>query len=251
MSIFKNIFSKGKLLNPVDLSQIETDLHSHLIPAIDDGAKTYEDSLQIIQALSDLGYKRIITTPHIMSDYYKNTPEIIKNGLYMLREEIAKKGIPIEIDAAAEYYIDDLFLEKLKRNELLTFSGNHILVELPFFNEPQNFLSVIFELIVAGYKPVLAHVERYTYWHHDFENYEKLKDREVLLQMNITSLYEADGMRVKKMAEKLIEKDMIDFIGSDAHNMQHIEKIKAVLFNKSLNKLVNSDRLLNKKLFVA
>ncbi len=251
MSIFKNIFSKGKLLNPVDLSQLETDLHSHLIPAIDDGAKTYEDSLQIIQALSDLGYKRIITTPHIMSDYYKNTPEIIKNGLYMLREEIAKKGIPIEIDAAAEYYIDDLFLEKLKRNELLTFSGNHILVELPFFNEPQNFLSVIFELIVAGYKPVLAHVERYTYWHHDFENYEKLKDREVLLQMNITSLYEADGMRVKKMAEKLIEKDMIDFIGSDAHNMQHIEKIKAVLFNKSLNKLVNSDRLLNKKLFVA
>lgn len=250
MSFFNNIFGKGKLLEPVDLSALVTDVHSHLIPAIDDGVKTYEESLQVIKALSDLGYKKIITTPHIMSDYYKNTPEVIKNGLYMLREEIAKKSIPVEIDAAAEYYIDELFIEKLKRNELLTFSGNHILVELPFFNEPQNFLSVIFELVVAGYRPVLAHVERYTYWHHDFENYEKLKDRDVLFQMNITSLYESDGMQVKRMAEKLIEKGMVDILGSDAHNMQHIEKIRTVLFSNPLKKLMDSEKLLNNKLFI-
>jgi tyrosine-protein phosphatase YwqE len=251
LSFFQNIFSKGKSAEPVDLSALVTDLHSHLIPGIDDGVKSYEESIQVIKALCAFGYKKIITTPHIMSDYYKNTPEIIKNGLYMLREEISKQGIDVEIDAAAEYYIDDLFIEKLKRKELLTFSGNHILVELPFFSEPKNFFSVIFELVVEGYKPVLAHVERYTYWYHDFENYEKLKDREILLQMNLTSLYEDDNSHLKKMAEKLIEKNMIDIVGGDVHNMHHIEKIKKVLHNSALKKLVESDRLLNNKLFVA
>lgn len=251
MNIFQNIFGKGKLTEPADLSVLVTDLHSHLIPGIDDGVKSYEESMQVIKALVELGYKKIITTPHVMSDYYKNTPEIIKNGLYMLREEISKQGISVEIDAAAEYYIDDLFIEKLKRKELLTFSGNHILVELPFFNEPQNFFSVIFELVVEGYKPVLAHVERYTYWYQDFENYEKLKDREILLQMNLTSLYEDDNSHLRKITEKLIEKDMIDLVGGDVHNMQHIEKIKKVLHNISLKKLIESNRLLNNKLFVA
>lgn len=251
MSFFQNIFGKGKLSEPVDLSILVTDLHSHLIPGIDDGVKTYEESIQVIKALCALGYRKIITTPHIMSDFYKNTPEIIKNGLYMLREEINKQGIDVEIDAAAEYYIDDLFIEKLKKKELLTFSGNHILVELPFFSEPQNFHSVIFELTVEGYKPVLAHVERYTYWYNDFENYEKLKDREVLLQMNLTSLYEDANSHLRKIAEKLIEKNMIDLVGGDVHNMQHIEKIKKVLYNPSLKKLVDSGRLMNNKLFVA
>ena len=250
MSFLQNIFGKGKITDPVDLSVLVTDLHSHLIPGIDDGVKNYDEAIQVIRSLCELGYKKIITTPHIMSDYYKNTPEIIKNGLYMLREEISKQGISVEIDAAAEYYIDDLFIEKLKRKELLTFSGNHILVELPFFNEPQNFHSVIFELIVEGYKPILAHVERYTYWYNDFENYVKLKDREVLLQMNLTSLYEDDNSHLRKMTEKLIEKEMIDFVGGDVHNMQHIENIKKVLHNNSLKKLIDSGKLLNNKLFV-
>lgn len=250
MSFFQNIFGKGKITEPVDLSVLVTDLHSHLIPGIDDGVKSYEESIQVIRAICGFGYKKIITTPHIMSDYYKNTRENIKNGLYMLREEISKQGIDVEIDAAAEYYIDDFFIEKLKRKELLTFSGNHILVELPFFNEPHNFLSVLFELIVEGYKPVLAHVERYTYWYHDMENYEKLKDREILLQLNLTSLYEDDSSHLRKISEKLIEKDMIDLVGGDIHNMQHIEKIRKVLHNSSLKKLVDSGRLLNNKLFI-
>lgn len=248
MSLFGNIFGKKAILKDADLSVLEVDLHSHLIPGIDDGVKTIEESVTVIKALHQLGYKKLITTPHIMGDYYKNSGETILPGLEKVREALAKESVPVEIEAAAEYYVDDLFLDKLVRNELLTFSGNKVLIELPFFNEPTNFFKVVFELTVAGYKPVLAHVERYTFWHRDMESYEKLRDREVLLQMNITSLLEEDSTSIKRIAEKLISNNYIDILGSDVHNMKHIEKIHKALPNRSLEQLVSSGRLINKSL---
>ncbi|MBI5217913.1 MAG: capsular biosynthesis protein [Bacteroidia bacterium] len=245
MGLFQNIFGKGKNADPANLATLITDLHSHLIPGVDDGVKNVEQSLELITAIHSLGFSKIITTPHVMSDTFRNTPEIILAGLADVKKAVKEAALPVTIEAAAEYYIDDHFAEKLKNKEVLTFAGNKILIELPFFNEPQNFLSVIFELTVAGYKPVLAHVERYTYWYHDFENYIKLKDRDVLFQMNIVSLCDEGSGHLKKMTEKLIDADMIDFIGSDAHSMQYIEKIKSVLTNRHLKKLVDSGRLLN------
>jgi tyrosine-protein phosphatase YwqE len=248
MGIFGSIFGSENKKSPVDLSLLGTDLHSHFIPGIDDGAQDMESALHLVRAMHELGYKKLITTPHVMSDYYKNTPEIILSGLKKLQDTVSKAGIPITIEAAAEYYIDDYFTPRIDKKELLTFAGNHVLVELPFFNEPQQFLKAVFDLTVAGYKVVLAHVERYTYWYHDFENYEKLKDREVLFQMNITSLFNDSNSHLRKICEKLIDADMINVLGSDAHNMQHIDKIKNVLHNKHLHKLIESGKLINEKL---
>ena len=118
MGSFKSFFSRKKVdpeFPPLpDLSGFEVDVHSHLIPGIDDGVQTLEESIEMIKALSALGFKKLITTPHIMSDYFRNTPEIILGGLEIVREEIKKQGIPIELDAAAEYYLDEEFINKIK-----------------------------------------------------------------------------------------------------------------------------------------
>ena len=246
MGFFSNIFREKQERFPADLTMLGTDLHSHLIPGIDDGAKTLEDALILVRALHELGYTKLITTPHVMSDYYQNTPETILSGLEKLRKAVETSNIPVTIEAAAEYYIDENFASKIDKKELLTFADNHVLIELPFFNEPKNLNTEIFNLTIAGYKVVLAHVERYTYWYHDFENYEKLKDREVLFQLNLTSFYEDGKSHLRKISEKLIDAGMINFLGSDAHNMEHIEKVRKIRNNKHLKKLIDSGNLLNK-----
>ena len=166
-----SIFSSGKdkYTEHVDFSMLATDMHSHLIPGIDDGAKTIEDSISLIKQLHSVGYTRLITTPHIMSDFFRNTPENIKEGLEKVRAAIKEENIPVEIDAAAEYYIDDGFMHKLEEERLLTFGDNYLLVEISYMNPPENLREVFFRALVHGYKPILAHPERYPYWYNNFD----------------------------------------------------------------------------------
>src|SRR5690606_2489169 len=128
---FLDLFKKTpEVHEDLNLSWLEVDMHSHLIPGIDDGSKTMEESLNLVKRLSDYGLRKIITTPHIMSEYYRNTPEIISMGLEDLRRAVKNEGVSIEIEAAAEYYMDEIFLEKIKNGEeILTFGDNYILVE--------------------------------------------------------------------------------------------------------------------------
>src|SRR5665213_213954 len=156
MGLLGNLFSKKEQVVPIDYSDLVTDMHSHLIPGIDDGAQTIEDSVQLIRELHEMGFKKLITTPHIMSDYYKNTPENIKEGLEKVRAAIKTAGIPIEIDAAAEYYLDEKFLDKLISPDVLTFGNNYILFETSYINKPENLYSSIFAIQQRGLKPVLA-----------------------------------------------------------------------------------------------
>lgn len=223
-------------------------MHSHLIPGIDDGAKTLEDAVALARRMHELGYKKLITTPHIQQEFYKNTPEIILSGLEKLRAALKAENIPVEIEAAAEYLLDDGFEEKAALGELLSFSGKHILVELSYFNPHPNLKTFVFNLQVDGYKVILAHPERYTYWFNDFSKYEDLKDRGVFFQLNTVSLANYYPEPVKKFAEKLIEKGMIDFIGSDMHNMRYMEAMEKSLKEKALSKLIASGKLLNENL---
>ena len=160
MGWFDFLKKKHQEVAPLDLSWLRVDMHSHLIPGIDDGSKSMEESLQLLRRLADFGLEKIITTPHIMSEYYKNTPEIIRMGLEDLRKAAKQEGIKIQIDAAAEYYIDEIFLEKVKAGEdLLTFGNQYILVETGFINKPQMLLDIFFHLEMAGYKPLsLIHI---------------------------------------------------------------------------------------------
>lgn len=250
MSFFSNLFNTKKLsATPADFSLLKTDMHSHFIPGIDDGAQNMEDSIRLIRGMKELGYTKVVTTPHTMSDYYKNTPEIILGGLEKVREELKKNNITIQLEAASEYYVDFEFGERLKRGELLTFSGKYILIEVSFLNPPDNLEAAIFNLIVAGYKPILAHPERYPYWHGNMEKYERIKDMGALLQLNILSLTQYYSKEVNKTAEKLVDMGMIDLLGTDMHHDKHLEAIRTrVLYEPYLHKLIESGKLLNSSL---
>ncbi len=248
MPFLKKIFPKNKLASPVDLSVLHTDMHSHLIPGIDDGAESIEESLLLIKKLSSLGYKKLIITPHVIGDCYKNSAETITENFEKLRTAVIKEGINIELGVAAEYLIDDGFENFYKTGKLLTFGGKYILIELPFINTPGSLLTIIFELQINGYKVILAHPERYSYWYDDFAKIEDLKNREVFFQMNIISLSGFYSLPTKKMAGRLIENNMIEFLGTDMHRNEYMESLEKSLYEKPLEKLISSGKLLNSTL---
>lgn len=231
-----------------DLSLLGTDVHSHFIPGIDDGAKTIEDSVAMITAMHELGYRKVITTPHVMSDFYRNTPEIIMAGLEKVRAALKEAGVPIEVDAAAEYYLDFDFEAKIEKEKLLTFGKNYLLFEVSYLNAPDNLNNIIFKLQTSGYKPVLAHPERYNFWHNDFGKYEEIKSKGALLQLNINSLTGYYSPSTKKIAEQLIDKGMVDLAGTDCHHTGHLELLKKCRYEKHLHKLLESPQLLNRTL---
>ena len=249
MGLFTKIFGKSQPdLGPVDLGVLKCDVHSHFIPGIDDGAQTVEQSIELILAMRDLGYSKVITTPHVMADGYRNSPEMILSGLETVRRELQVRDIPMEIDAAAEYYLDHELEKLVKEKKVLTFGDNLLLFELPFLSEPMVLLSVVFEMQSAGYRPVLAHPERYQFWHMDFTTMEKLKDRGVLFQLNTIALMGGYGPGVKKAAEKIIDNGWYELIGSDCHRMDHVQAIRATLTEPYLHKIIGSGKLLNARL---
>lgn len=249
MSLF-SIFKKKRprLETPVDLSVLGSDIHSHFIPGIDDGAKTIEDTVEMIREMHNLGYKKVITTPHIMGDFYRNTPEIILNGLKKVKEALKQANIPIAVEAAAEYYLDYDLERKIDEGQLLTFGTNNVLFEVSYLNAPENLFHTIFRMQTLGYQPVLAHPERYNFWHNDFSKYENLVEKGVKLQLNINSLTGYYSVSTQKIAEQLIDKDMISYVGTDCHHMGHINLLKNVVYEKHLEKLIHSKELLNKTL---
>ena len=247
MALF-GLFSKKDVGPLRDLSVLQTDMHSHFIPGIDDGAKNMEESLILISAMKEFGYKKVITTPHIMTDGYRNTPEIINEGLANVRAALRQENIEIEIEAAAEYYFDYEFEKKFKSGNVLTFGEKYLLWEIPFINPPDNINEIVFEMSTLGYRPILAQVERYGFWQNNFEKYQELADRGIFLQMNINSITGHYSVQTRKAAEWLIEKDLVSFVGSDCHHAGHIELMKQAVKDKAFQKLLGSTKLLNKTL---
>lgn len=249
MSLFSKLFGpKEAALGDADLSVLRCDVHSHFIPGIDDGAQTMEQAMELLTAMADLGYKKVVTTPHSMADGYKNTPEIILGGLERVRDEVRRRGLAIEIDAAAEYYLDHELEQKVVDRKVLTFGEGYLLFELPFISEPSVLLAVIFQMQTAGYRPVLAHPERYAFWYNDFSKYERLKERGVLFQLNTIALVGAYGPQAKQIAERLIDAGHYELLGSDCHSMNHVQAIKNTLARPYLHKLIASGKLLNSTL---
>lgn len=245
MGLFSRLFKKEQPGEPIDLSLIGIDMHSHFIPGIDDGAKTMKDSIGMLTRMEELGYRKVITTPHIMGDFYRNTPEIINTGLEQVRRAIDEAGLKIEIFAAAEYYFDFELERKLANEKLLTFGDGYLLFEVSYMNSPDNLDGLIFKMQTEGYKPVLAHPERYPYWFRDIKNFERLKDKGVLFQLNINSLTGYYSPATAKMAETMIDKGWYEFAGTDCHHIGHLELLSKVRTAPSLRKLVESGKLLN------
>jgi tyrosine-protein phosphatase YwqE len=224
------------------------DIHSHLIPGIDDGSKSMEQSVEMITRLKNMGFKKLITTPHIMQYEYDNTPDIILGGLKELQEVLKQKNIDIEIEAASEYFLDQHFLELIQKKDLLTFGDNYLLFELSYTIKPVILENAVFSMISQGYNPVLAHPERYLFMHKNFDEYRELKEKGVLFQVNLNSFSGYYSKVVKDIANRLAEEGMIDFIGSDTHKHRQLDHLEKNLQSNVIKKIFKYNTIRNESL---
>ncbi|MEC5166471.1 protein-tyrosine phosphatase [Flavobacterium sp. PL11] len=198
------------------------DIHSHLMPGIDDGAKTIEDTFRLTTALQSFGTSQIITTPHIIQHVWDNTQEQILSKKESTKVALEQNNIKIPFNVAAEYLMDDQFVRLFETGELLTLKDNYVLVEMSYINPPIQLYAILFDLQVAGYIPVLAHPERYLFYHNNFNEYLKLKKAGCLFQLNLLAVVGYYGFEITKIAEMLLQKGMYDNVGSDVHHDNHI-----------------------------
>lgn len=210
----------------------QVDLHSHLIPQIDDGSKSMEQSIELIKELKSIGFKKLITTPHTMMHRFPNSKDDILRGFEKLQDEVSKQNIDIKLEVASEYYYDDHFIEQIRKKDLLTFGDNHILFEMSYTTPAFGLEQSVYELLKAGYKPILAHPERYTYFAAKPEKYNQLKDLGLQFQLNVNSTDGFYGKKPQQAAKYLIENSLIDFVGSDTHRPNYVEALKQSLGNK-------------------
>ncbi|MDZ7878564.1 MAG: CpsB/CapC family capsule biosynthesis tyrosine phosphatase [Saprospiraceae bacterium] len=224
-------------------------MHSHFIPAIDDGSDSIETSVTLIKGLVALGYKHIITTPHVMSDHYENSSEVILSGLKDVQNRLHTEGVNVTLHAAAEYYLDEYFLKLLDTQPLLTLWDNYVLVEMGFYAPPRGWEDYFFKMSLKGYQPILAHPERYPYFHKSYIEYSEIKEKGVLLQVNTLSLTGYYGESVKKTAFRLLDDKLVDFIGTDAHHLRHIETLKEQMKMPEVQKVLTNYRFKNTTIY--
>jgi protein-tyrosine phosphatase len=210
------------------------DIHSHLLPGIDDGARTFGDTLRLTQALQEIGISEFITTPHIIQHVWDNTHEQILEKKATTVLELEKNSITVPFKAAAEYLMDDQFVKLFESHDLLTLKDNYVLVEMSYINPPIQLYSILFDLQVAGYIPVLAHPERYLFYHNNFNEYLKLKRAGCLFQLNLLSVVGYYGAGITKITEQLLQKGMYTYVGSDVHHDNHITAFKQKVNLKDL-----------------
>nr|WP_315233561.1 CpsB/CapC family capsule biosynthesis tyrosine phosphatase [uncultured Flavobacterium sp.] len=210
------------------------DIHSHLLPGIDDGARTFGDTLRLTQALQEIGISEFITTPHIIQHVWDNTHDQILEKKATTVLELEKNSITVPFKAAAEYLMDDQFVKLFESHDLLTLKDNYVLVEMSYINPPIQLYSILFDLQVAGYIPVLAHPERYLFYHNNFNEYLKLKRAGCLFQLNLLSVVGYYGAGITKITEQLLQKGMYTYVGSDVHHDNHITAFKQKVNLKDL-----------------
>jgi protein-tyrosine phosphatase len=223
---------------PPDFSQLGADMHAHWLPGIDDGAPDLETSLALIQGLQSLGYQKLIATPHVMAGMYPNTREGILQKLEEVQTFCLKSDRQLpQLGAAAEYFLDDHFVELVKKEPLLTLPGGYVLIEMALFQEYPGLHAVLFELQMKGYKPVMAHPERYLYYH-TLEDFERLREMGCALQVNLLSLSGYYNKSAKTDARLLITHGLVDFLGTDLHHLRHLENLQQSLSGEWVEKAI-------------
>ena len=240
-----SIFQKKIFL--VDLIEGISDFHNHILPGIDDGSGSVNESINMVEAFREIGVKQVIASPHVIGEYYPNTPETIRAAYEKLTNELDSGFVK---SYSAEYMLDQHFLSILSNKEVIPIIGNHVLVEMSYFQPPINMNELLFKLQSNSYIPILAHPERYGYLQtKDLEKYKELKTRGCKFQLNMLSLVGHYGAGIQKIAESLLENKMIDFISSDAHKIEHIEKIKTIKLSTKVAKNLEPVILGNTYLF--
>ena len=234
MGFFSNIFREKKPRK--SFANLLVDVHSHLLPGIDDGAKSMDDSLAMIRMLIDMGYQKLIITPHVMAHRYPNSTQHIQQVFHSLQTEVIKQQLPISLEISAEYYLDKTLFEHINNNDLLPFAGNHILFECSFRNEPLSLFDVVFQLKAAGYQPVIAHFERYVYYHNRIEIAQELKSMGCLIQVNLLSFSGYYGKSIQRQSEELLANNLVDIVGTDCHRLDQLLHLTAEKNRRSFEK---------------
>lgn len=229
-----------------DLAWLGVDIHSHLLPGIDDGSESMAHTLAYIRNLQELGFEKLICTPHIFADLYPNSPETIIPVLNEVVQEAAAAGLSVKLDAAAEYMADSSFAAV---PDLLTLPGKHILIEMSYLAESPNIDQLIFDLHLQGYKVVLAHPERYLFYHQHFERYQRIKELGCLLQLNLLSVTGYYGKGVKQAADALLKAGLYDCAGTDLHHERHLAVLEKNVRNGKMYELIGQYEFKNKELF--
>ncbi|WP_256013228.1 tyrosine-protein phosphatase [Desertivirga xinjiangensis] len=220
-------------------------MHSHLIPGVDDGAENMEDSLSMIEALAELGFNRLFTTPHSMQGLHPNTKSTLVTGYQLIKSKLPN-GITLEL--SSEYYLDEHFDHLVNTQQLLLLPGQRLLIEFSQVIRPYALEESLFGLAIKGYQVVLAHPERYLFLHKNFDDYFRLKDMGVEFQVNALSLTDHYGKNIRAIAEKLTDHKLVDFIGTDIHRIQQIDLLKKVPSSRYYAKLLESGLLKNNSL---
>lgn len=245
-------FNKQKVARgnaAADLRVLGVDMHSHLLPGIDDGSPDVATSIALIRALQQVGYRKFITTPHIYPDLYPNTAATIAAAHQQLLEGLQAEGMEVDLHAAAEYFIDEFFSERLERGEpLLTLHRNWVLVEVSFVSPPADLNHIIFDMVTGGYQPVLAHPERYAFYHTKRDVYHRFKDQGCLLQINALSLVGYYGRGVQDAARYLVHEKLVDLVGTDLHHQRHMDALQDPRLHTELQRVNEWCHLLNKEM---
>lgn len=220
-----DFFKKKKFL--VDYLEGGIDIHNHILPGIDDGAKNVGESIALIKGFADFGVTDFIATPHIMHNYYPNNPDSINDASLLVKNELLRLKLKdVSIQAAAEHMIDDNFETILENGEVMPMGGNYVLVEMSYLQPSINFNEAIVKISSKNFYTILAHPERYIYLHNTYGKYRDYKKQGILFQLNLLSLSEYYGKEVQKMAYKLLDDGFIDFVGSDVHNIRQLNSLK-------------------------
>ena len=207
------------------------DFHNHLLPGIDDGSKSIEQSLEMLNIYNELGIEKLIATPHVFKDLYPNTPKTIKKSYDSLIPSLIDKETKV-LGYGAEYMVDEFFLKELnKKNELLTCFENHVLIEIPFFGQLKMLEEALFKLQNMGYTPILAHAERYIAIE-SLKKIRELKARGAKMQLNALSLIGFYGKEVKEKSFKFLRSQLYDFVSTDAHSPYQLKKLKEIYLKK-------------------
>lgn len=224
------------------LDFIAADMHNHLLPSIDDGSPDVEVSLYMIDTLLELGYQKFVCTPHVILEVHPNNRTTITQAWERLKAGLQSKGLDIPIEFAAEYMLNFDFDNLLEQNNVLSFANKFVLVEMSYAVESPNLRDAIFNLQTKGFTPILAHPERYPYHFHNVGYYEELVDAGCDLQINILSLIGYYGKPSKKVAETLIDKGWVSWVGTDLHHSRHLNALVELSNNKKVLRYLDKIR---------
>lgn len=237
---------------------LHIDVHSHIVPGVDDGSSKLEESLALIERLVEMGYKGAVVTPHVHSDIYPNNRHTLEPAFEQLRTVTAQRWPEFSLQLAAEYFLDEHFTDCIAAGDLLHFHAvddigqpvKCVLFEFGFHEPPINHEQVIFDLQMAGYTGVLAHAERYPYWHSNQGEVQALADRGIWITVNAASLSGAYGPEMYRVAHTLLENGTAKMICSDAHGMRHMDSLKAISKSPVVHRWIDAGDVLSRSVKV-